>query len=138
MIHKCTLCLTPLNESNKTNEHIIPNAIGGRRKTNTFICIECNNRTGERWDSKLCEQLSHLSLFFQIRRERGAPSKQEFNTADGNKIRVLSDGSLENTKPTICEPVVTDSGIKIHISARNKKEANQIISGQVKSLKKVS
>jgi len=48
----------------------------------------------------------------------------------------LSDGSLKNTKPTICEPVVTESGINIHISARNKKEANKIISGQVKSLKK--
>ena len=43
---KCALCLTQITEENNTNEHIIPNSIGGRKKIRNFICNECNNKTG--------------------------------------------------------------------------------------------
>ena len=131
----CAICSKPTDKENDTSEHIIPNAIGGRKKIRGFICRTCNSETGDKWDSELCGQLSHFSLLLQIKRDRGEVPHQIFNTADGRKIRHLPDGSFEHIKPTI-DVVEQEFGAKVHILARNEKEAKQIIKGQIKSLNK--
>jgi len=68
---KCALCDDDLTHENETLEHVIPNAIGGRKKISGFICVTCNNETGEHWDSELAKQLNPFSLLFSISRERG-------------------------------------------------------------------
>ena len=57
MTKLCALCQTPLTKANRTKEHIIPNAIGGRKKVRNFICKRCNDETGEKWNSALTRQL---------------------------------------------------------------------------------
>lgn len=128
MPHICAICSILLNDSNNTKEHVIPNAIGGVKKIKNFICNRCNNESGANWDFELCGQLEHFSLLFQINRDRGSLSKKEFKTVDGRKIRVLPDGSMEHTKPTI-NLEEHAKGAKVHVSARNIKEAKQIVSG---------
>ncbi|MBB3212453.1 5-methylcytosine-specific restriction endonuclease McrA [Herbaspirillum sp. Sphag1AN] len=61
---KCQLCRDELNHSNDSKEHIIPNAIGGKKKVSGFICKSCNNKAGETWDAELASQLNWFSLFF--------------------------------------------------------------------------
>ena len=58
---KCWLCKCPINEGNTTKEHIIPNAIGGRRTVKGVLCRTCNSTTGERWDAELVKQLKGTS-----------------------------------------------------------------------------
>ena len=47
---RCYLCGTLLNESNRSVEHIIPNAIGGHLKSKNLLCKDCNSNTGQKID----------------------------------------------------------------------------------------
>ena len=44
----CWLCD---NEMTKTDEHIIPESMGGKKTVRYFICRDCNSRTGHDWDA---------------------------------------------------------------------------------------
>lgn len=50
-VKKCAFCDKSLSGKNRTKEHVIPNALGGRKKTVEFICNTCNNKLGEKWDA---------------------------------------------------------------------------------------
>lgn len=135
MCNKCALCDVTLDSSNNSAEHVIPNAIGGFKKVTGFICNSCNNKTGHTWDTVLCKQFEQIGFLLQIKRERGELRHLDFATVDGNKIRILGDGSL-----TYTDPVVTfeesDDMAKISIQARNLKEAKNIIAGKYKKIKR--
>ena len=57
MNNRCIACLTKLEDHNRSREHVIPEALGGRKTTNRSPCRQCNNETGAEWDAKLVEQL---------------------------------------------------------------------------------
>ena len=42
----CFYCGNNIDESNKTEEHIIPNYIGGKLKTKNILCKDCNSKIG--------------------------------------------------------------------------------------------
>ena len=50
---RCYLCGTLLNESNRSVEHIIPNAIGGHLKSKNLLCKDCNSNTGQKIDAEI-------------------------------------------------------------------------------------
>lgn len=126
--NKCILCIKDISIENDTAEHILPNSIGGRKKVSGFICRGCNNKTGERWESELSEQLSSLSLLFDIRRERGKPPSQIFQTPSGKKIQFNHDGTMDIPKPTF-EKEPNETGVRYKVEARDIKEAKKIIKG---------
>jgi HNH endonuclease len=37
----CALCETTITAENDSDEHLIPNALGGRRKASGFLCRAC-------------------------------------------------------------------------------------------------
>jgi len=49
---KCVICDCTLDESNKSNEHIIHNAIGGTLKDDGIYCKTCNGKFGSMNDKK--------------------------------------------------------------------------------------
>lgn len=127
-IQKCALCESSLTGKSRTKEHVIPNAIGGRKKTTGFICNTCNNKLGEKWDSELAKQLNWFSLAIGISRERGEPPKQVVQTVEGEKYWLLSDGSFAPEKSSYSEE---DQGgaIKISLTAKTIAEAKQRLKG---------
>ncbi len=86
---KCIICGLPIVE--KSVEHIVPEAIGGRLTINT-VCKTCNSQLGDKIDSKLTNSL----LFQWIRKSLGIknrdgkiPTLHEFyKDSKGNKIVV--------------------------------------------------
>lgn len=70
-LHTCYLCDTPITAENKTTEHIILNAIGGRLKAGYLLCRSCNSTAGHRADAALAKQLEVLTALLGIERERG-------------------------------------------------------------------
>ena len=58
----CWLCE---GELTKTEEHIIPDSIGGRRIVVGFICQACNSRTGSSWDAAVSNFDSWRFVFDQ-------------------------------------------------------------------------
>ncbi|WAH57254.1 HNH endonuclease [Pseudomonas silvicola] len=125
---KCALCPNNLSVRNNTKEHIIPNAIGGRKKTTEFICNDCNNNLGERWDAELARQLNWFSLAVGINRERGEPPKQIVQTIDGDRYWFLSDGSFTPEKSTYSEVDLGDA-TRINLTAKTMDEAKQRLKG---------
>lgn len=125
---KCALCPDTLSAKNKTKEHIIPNAIGGRKKTTGFICNVCNNKLGEDWDADLAKQLNWFCLAVGINRERGESPKQIVQTIEGDKYWLLNDGSFTPEKSSYSEEDLGGK-IKINLTAKTIEEAKQRLKG---------
>lgn len=132
MIHPlgkpCAICSEPLNNKTRSKEHIIPNSIGGRRKTTDFICNTCNNRLGHTWDAELARQLNWCSLAVGVSRETGTVPRQLIKTVDGSRFWLTADGTMTPEKPIYREE---SEGKKttITISARDMKEARRMLKG---------
>jgi hypothetical protein len=114
--------LTPENDS---NEHLVLNALGGRRAVKGFICDPCNNTSGHTWDAVLAKQLNAFSLFFHITRQDGKPPAQILPTVSGRSIRVTYDG-LEIPKPRV-KVTPSGAGLSIQVTARTTGEARKIV-----------
>ncbi len=52
---RCLLCAAALTEQNKTHEHAILRAIGGRIESDRITCSACNNATGSKIDKYLAD-----------------------------------------------------------------------------------
>ncbi|MGN2398985.1 HNH endonuclease, partial [Klebsiella quasipneumoniae] len=127
-VKKCAFCDKSLSGKNRTKEHVIPNALGGRKKTVEFICNTCNNKLGEKWDAELARQLNWFSLAVGISRERGKPPKQIVQTVKGEKYWLLNDGTLTIEKSAYLEEVEGDA-VKISLIAKNIDEAKERLKG---------
>lgn len=122
----CALCEKQIEISNDSREHIIPHSIGGRRKIRSFICIDCNSRSGDSWDAEIWQQFSHLAMMNGVDRERGAPPSIKIQTIDGGNYLLLPDGSMTIPNSTYrTEP--SEKGLKIKITARDKPTAHKMV-----------
>lgn len=129
MMKQCSLCPNALTEENLSREHIIPNCIGGRRKTSGFICGTCNNEFGKEWEKVLAEQFLWFSLSVGIVRERGESPNLKVKVEDGSELLLRNDGSLTLAKPSYSETETEDGKIKIQMSARTEEEARRLARG---------
>ena len=92
-MNKCYLCGKDITEENKTVEHILLNSIGGRLKSSTLICKDCNSTFGNTFDSSLSKQLEFFANFLDIKRERGVVQEVEMTKeSTGEKYKVTSKG----------------------------------------------
>ena len=82
----CWYCDIKIDKTNRTDEHIIPNAIGGRLKSNLLICRGCNNLMGSSIDSPFIKQFEVLCNLLDINRQKGKSIPIELNDSHGRKI----------------------------------------------------
>lgn len=126
---QCVLCGSNITADNNSREHIIQQAIGGRKEVPNVLCRTCNSTTGNQWDSAAANQLRFLSLKLQIIRQDGDVPPEDFPAMDGRPVRLHPDGHL--TRPPQ-RPVVTEQNGQVHIqiSAPNRREAVKALEGQ--------
>lgn len=92
---KCYICGTEITHENYSDEHIIINAAGGRLKSKTLICRQCNSDFGEKIDNALATQLNFFANQLMIKRERGEPRPiVGKNEATKEEMRFLPDGTI--------------------------------------------
>lgn len=128
MVNKCVICNDLITIDNDSSEHVLPNAIGGRKKIKGFICRSCNSESGNDWDVELAKQLNPLSLFFNISRERGIVPSQVLSSISGTNYMIHPEGSMGLEKPIIKKTPI-ENGMEIKFSARDMREAKQILTG---------
>ena len=127
-IQQCTLCGRTLTSANSGKEHIIPNAIGGRKTVTEFICRRCNSETGTNWDAELARQLQPLSLLLGIKRKRGDGGPKIFPTSSGGEVELHADGKMTATKPS--HEITTDGNTtQLNIRARSTEELRKLLKG---------
>ena len=121
-------CGNLLTKDNSTKEHVILNAIGGRRKVTGFICNNCNKSTGAVWDAELAKQLNPLGLLLVISRQRGEVPSQKFSTISGREVLLLSDGRRTISKPSY--KIIPKGNYKVvRIHARTRRELRRLVKG---------
>ena len=127
-IQQCILCGRTLTSANSGEEHILPNAIGGRKTVTEFICRSCNNETGTNWDAELASQLQSLSLLLGIKRQQGEVKPKRFPTSSGGEVELHADGKMTPTKPSH-EKTTAGNTIQLKIRARSTKEMRKLLRG---------
>ena len=125
----CYMCGVGLDDNNRTEEHIILNAIGGVLKSKNLICKQCNSNFGDEIDSRLAKQLQPISVLMNVERDRGkTPPIEAVRSSNNEKIFVYPGG-----KPGLLKPEVRsfeNNGQKRYdVVARDNKEMNQIYKG---------
>ena len=125
----CYMCGVELDDNNRTEEHIILNAIGGVLKSKNLICKQCNSNFGDEIDSRLAKQLQPFSVLMNVDRDRGkTPPIEAVRSSNNEKILVYPGGKPRSSKPEV--RFFEDNGQKgYHIVARDHKEINQIYKG---------
>lgn len=126
----CALCGCNIIHSNDTEEHMIPQSIGGRLKVRGFICRKCNSQSGDRWDVELAKQLNALNLLCGVKRERKPAPSQVFNTVSGESLLWKSDGSYTIPK-TIVNKEENGSVVNYNVTVSDTKEARKVLKGIV-------
>lgn len=124
----CALCGTLLTDENKSREHIIPNALGGRKTVRNFICVKCNSRTGSDWDDELVRQLRPLCTMLNVNRGRGRNQQFEVETLSDRKLVVNPDGSMTSAEP-LFEARERDDRTEVRMRARTMDEMRRMVSG---------
>lgn len=123
------MCNKPIDDTNKSDEHIILNAIGGRLKSDQLLCITCNSSLGDKFDAELAEQLNLFANFLNIKRHRGKPQpvKAKLQTT-GEEYYFETGGKPVLYKPKIHEERIGDE-VTLNISAKNKSEMRKVLRG---------
>lgn len=133
--NKCFTCGVILTAENSSDEHIIPNALGGKLKLNNFLCNKCNNSFFHGIDTKLAKDCEPFANFLNIGRDRGVPQNIKAKLND----EVYSIKPLN--KPEVSKPLVETEKkgdqLAIKIKARNMKEAKKILEGLQKKYPKL-
>lgn len=123
----CLSCGEQINASNQSEEHIIPNALGGTLTSTELICKECNSSFGFDCDASLASDLKLFSNFLNIKRDRGA-NQPVIGHTPTTKYKIQPGGKPEVVKPTI-QIDETTQGKAIHIEARDMGQVQQILKG---------
>jgi hypothetical protein len=126
---KCAYCGVEITIENQSREHILQNAIGGRREVPNVFCRPCNSTFGNRWDSEAAQQLHFLSLKLDVVRDDGEVPARYYQTISGKSVRLHRDGhlSLPPEKPIVIEK---DGRVQIQITAPDRKKALDALQGQ--------
>lgn len=82
---RCYSCKVQLESDNVSVEHIIPNAFGGRLKSNKLLCKKCNNIFGLGIDFELNKQIL-LGSMMNVPRERGQAQNLNATNLNGKKV----------------------------------------------------
>lgn len=67
---KCVICDCILDETTKSSEHIIHNAIGGTLEDDGIYCKTCNSRLGSKTDKKFTSIFAHIVDSINIHKTR--------------------------------------------------------------------
>lgn len=143
----CVICDELISSSNESDEHLVLNALGGRRRIRGFLCKQCNSDTGAEWDAPLAKQLAPFCVLLGIRRSRGRVQPVEFDMIQMSwpdfvsdflgpvpgaisrqnilqKVRVYPGGRIEYATPTFSSKQVGDA-THIHFTTRTVREMKQ-------------
>ena len=121
MRKECIYCGIKFTEENNSDEHLIPEGIGGKLSRKNLLCKECNNKTLGKFDRSIQE---HLSLFLHLKRIKGKRGKE----VSVKGVSILGKIIFKDGIPIVLPSVVeNDDGSKIILG--DKKYTEDILNG---------
>ena len=121
MRKQCIYCGIKFTEENNSDEHLVPEGIGGKLCRKYLLCKECNNKTLSKFDKAIQE---HLSLFLNLKGIKGKRGK-EVSIKAGSKLGkvIFRDGI------PIVLPSFTDNADGSKLILGDKKYIEDILNG---------
>lgn len=136
----CYSCKIELTRQNSSQEHIIPNALGGKLKA-VILCKKCNNNLGSSCDSLLSKALSPFSNMINHSKDHGKVQPVQV-TANGVPTKILPGGQdflskIEFNRGTNSFRIFGTENIEIEAQKllRNLYKKNKITAEQYESSK---
>ena len=132
----CVLCKTQLSENEKP-EHILLDALGGRKVTRDVLCSICNNKMGAGPDKDLAESVASLRTIANLKSgsRKKAPSLL-VKPLTGEAYELSPEGT---PTPKIQKPLdfgEDEAGNKtLSITARDEGQLEQLLEAAVSALK---
>lgn len=96
---RCYLCDEVITAGNISEEHVIPNALGGRLRSRELLCRPCNARLGHEVDVDLCNYVAPLGVLIGLKRDSGRGRAVPITRADGSTLLLDHDGRLRTPQP---------------------------------------
>lgn len=125
----CWFCSEEITEVNKSWEHIIPNCLGGRLRSNDLLCKNCNNELGHTLDDMLCQQI-YLPTILGITRQRGPIPDRVRVSSDSGKAYLI-DKELTPINEKLEKSISSDGEITFYV--RSEEEARIILKSSKRS-----
>jgi HNH endonuclease len=117
LTHKCYCCDNIITLAKISDEHIIPNALGGKLKSQTLLCSNCNSKLGSEVDAPFSRQMGFVTNRLGIERERGEPPAIKARRIDsGDPIIIESDRTTFAPRTTIQK---TENGYTVECDQKN-------------------
>jgi hypothetical protein len=125
--HRCIFCDNVLDGTTKP-EHILLNALGGRKTTRKVICSDCNNRFGGTIDDALSAQVPIIRNLLQFESGTGkSPPMLRSLQSGKEKINIKSDGRPELVAPPFSVTKRPDGSAEIRVMAQSEDEFKRIL-----------
>lgn len=126
--NKCYLCRCNLEKENISDEHIIPQVLGGCLISNKLLCRDCNSKLGKTIDAKFVKTFEPLICTLDI---IGRDSNKGVNCKILTEDREI-DGIIQNGKLYPKKPFFTMKGNKVNFygSKKNLKYFKKIIQNE--------
>ncbi|MEP0070934.1 HNH endonuclease [Pyruvatibacter sp.] len=127
MAPTCIFCPTVLSERTKP-EHILLNALGGRRTTRTAICDHCNNLFGSTIDDDLAKMVLPIRNMLGMRSGKGkkAPSISTVD-ASGRRLVLMHGGQPKNADKPYSVDIESSGARNIKVYADPDRDLEAII-----------
>lgn len=124
---QCYLCESQLSDA-PSEEHLIPNALGGRITSQQLLCEPCNSVTGHQLDAELAAQLATVCNLLVISRERGTVPDIVVRKRSGEELIRQPNGRLRPRRVTISERRDEDTAF-VHIAGGTRREVIKAVRG---------
>jgi hypothetical protein len=119
---KCIFCDNELTEDTRP-EHILLNALGGRKTTRRVDCSECNGRFGSTIDDEVGKQVAVLRNALELDSGTGRPPPMLRNIQSGNDIiNLMNDGTPELVAKPFAVQKFEDGRFELQITAKSVEE----------------
>ena len=124
---RCIFCDNELTASTKP-EHILLDALGGRKTTKRVDCSACNSSFGETIDKHLANQIEQVRNLMQFKSGSGDLAPQLRNVIAGDKrINIQGDGKLKFATPPFIITEIEDGRWNLQINASSFEEIEHYI-----------
>lgn len=119
---KCIFCDNDLTDDTKP-EHILLNALGGRKTTKAVDCSACNNNFGSTIDAEVGKQVEVLRNMLQLDSGTGrAPPMLRKIQSGNDTINLLSDGTPELVAKPFTVRKREDGSFEVQITTKSVEE----------------
>ncbi|MCK2053802.1 HNH endonuclease [Methylobacterium sp. 37f] len=131
---KCIFCDTTLDRSTKP-EHVLLNALGGRKTTTQVICSECNNQFGNGIDKALSAQVEVIRNMLQMKSGTGKAAPMLRKVQAGSEIvNMYGDGMIEPVVKPFSFEKSPDGSFNVEINVSSLEEVDRLIPNIAASL----